>query len=378
MGNKQEGIDMKKIISVICIGFLSVVSCQKAEDGWQGSISSDSGVTVVKNPVDPIYGPDALTLEEELTIGAVDGPEEYMFQQIRSLAVDDNAAIFVLDYGAKNIKYFNKEGEHIRTFSREGQGPGEVELPNALLLSQKGDLYVADMSRLSHFTAEGDFIDSIPLKGMMFIDHIDQNGNFYCLEIDHEKMVYELKKFDPEMTYIRSFGESPLPTVELRKTGKRNAYFSIIRGEIINGNQVLCGHAAKGYILNIFDAKGRLLRRIEKDYNPVPVKQEHKDAVLEDTPNELRETLTFPDHFPPFRIMKADDEGRFYVMTYEKSEDENRSWHDVFDAAGRFITRILLKARPLVIRDNKLYCIEEDEDGYQFVKRYNMIWNFDE
>ena len=366
---------MRKIIIIVCIGVLSIASCKKADDGWPGSISDENGVTVVKNPVEPLYSPDALTLEEDLTIGAVDGPEEYMFQQLRSIAINDDEEIYVLDYGAKNVKIFNTEGEHVRTFSLAGQGPGEVQLPNALLLSPSGDLYVGDMSRLSHFTAEGDFIDSIPLKGMMFIDHIDQNGNFYSLEIDQEKMVYELKKFDPEMNYIRSFGESPLPTVELQKTGKRNAYFSIIRGEIINGDQVLCGHAAEGYMLKILDADGRLLKRIEKDYIPVPVTQEHKDAVLEDTPAQLRETLTFPDHFPPFRIMKADDEGRFYVLTYEKSPDEDRTWHDIFDAEGRFITRVLLKARPLVIKNNKLYCIEEDEDGYQFIKRYKMNWN---
>ncbi|MBU4329134.1 MAG: hypothetical protein KKB53_01370, partial [Acidobacteria bacterium] len=97
---------MKKIIIVICIGFLSFVSCKKAKDGWQGSISIENSVTVVKNPVEPLYGPDALTLEEDLTIGSVEGSEEYMFQQLRSIAVNDDEEIYVLDYGAKNVKIF--------------------------------------------------------------------------------------------------------------------------------------------------------------------------------------------------------------------------------------------------------------------------------
>ena len=47
---------------------------------------------------------------------------------------------------------------------------------------------------------------------------------------------------------------------------------------------------------------------------------------------------------------------------------------DVFDPDGKYIAKISLKSRPYVIKKSKLYTIEEDEEGYQLVKRYRISW----
>jgi hypothetical protein len=36
--------------------------------------------------------------------------------------------------------------------------------------------------------------------------------------------------------------------------------------------------------------------------------------------------------------------------------------------------KIPLKTRPYVLKKRKLYTIEEDEEGYQIVKRYKVTW----
>jgi hypothetical protein len=48
--------------------------------------------------------------------------------------------------------------------------------------------------------------------------------------------------------------------------------------------------------------------------------------------------------------------------------------YDVFDAEGRLIGRIPLMGTPLVMKKGKLYSLEEDEDGFQIVKRYALKW----
>jgi hypothetical protein len=163
--------------------------------------------------------------------------------------------------------------------------------------------------------------------------------------------------------------------VEIRRTGKRRVYFPVIRFDVLSTGQVVCGYADEGYILKIYDDSGKLIKRIEKEYLPVPVTQEDKDIAREEYPERLRDSLFFPDEFPPFIRFKVDDEDLIYVSTYERPPDGDGYYHDVFDQEGKFITRIVLKARPLVIKKNKLYTIEENEDGYQFIKRYRMIWN---
>jgi hypothetical protein len=46
----------------------------------------------------------------------------------------------------------------------------------------------------------------------------------------------------------------------------------------------------------------------------------------------------------------------------------------VFDAKGRFLGATSLADKPLLIKGNHLYSLEEDEEGYQIIKRYTVTW----
>lgn len=72
-----------KIIKVALIIFFifTFFSCTSQKAEWQGSIEVVDGVTIVKNPKEPIYGEDVLSLEEEITIGAKEGDENVAFQR---------------------------------------------------------------------------------------------------------------------------------------------------------------------------------------------------------------------------------------------------------------------------------------------------------
>ena len=75
-------------VFILLIMILST-SCAKQETSWSGTIEEVNGVTVVKNPNEPMYGEEVFIIEEELTIGESEGSEEYMFSEVPSLAVDD-------------------------------------------------------------------------------------------------------------------------------------------------------------------------------------------------------------------------------------------------------------------------------------------------
>ena len=70
---------MKKILLLICI-FSLYLCCSPHKKEWQGTIEEVDGVTVVKNPKEPLYIGDVLELEEDLTIGEkagiIDSPLE--------------------------------------------------------------------------------------------------------------------------------------------------------------------------------------------------------------------------------------------------------------------------------------------------------------
>jgi len=69
---------LKKLAYLIIYFFLFFCcSSQKAE--WQGTIEEVNGVTLVKNPGQPLYGNDVYTIKEELEFGGEGGDEDFFF-----------------------------------------------------------------------------------------------------------------------------------------------------------------------------------------------------------------------------------------------------------------------------------------------------------
>ncbi len=371
MKNKTMAISLVLFLLVL----MTLISCREQKAGWQGTIEEENGITVVRNPEAPLYSEDMFSMEEELAIGEVEGREEYMFQRIFTVAVNEADDIFVLDYQAKHFKIFNKHGQYIKTIGRPGQGPGEFQIPGSLICTNQKEIVVGDVSRLSYFTLEGEFIKNVPIIGAMITTvDIDSSGKILCFDIVMDKGVYELKKFDSDLNYLFSYGSSPLPSTAQRGGG-RDPFFSLLRWDVINGDQIVCGYAVEGYKIKIFDSSGNLIKRIEKDYTPLEVTQRDVDERIVDYRPETKKNLDIPKYFPPFRWMISDDEGRVYVYTYERAPDGEGYYYDIFDAEGKYILKVLFKTRPHEIKKNKFYTIEEDEDGFQYVKRYRMNWN---
>jgi hypothetical protein len=147
----------------------------------------------------------------------------------------------------------------------------------------------------------------------------------------------------------------------------------IISFRINNYDQVICGYP-ENYEINIFDKKGNLTRKIIKDYDPVEITEGEIKEATEGLPQNMK--LSIPKYHFPYRRFTTDDEGRIFVQTYEKTTDGSGYYYDVFDSEGKFIVKIPLKIRPYVLKKKKLYTVEENEDGYLFVRRYEVTWNY--
>lgn len=375
---------MKNKISVFSIVLFLSVSIMLASIGeqkakWKGKIEEENGVKVVKNPKNPIYGEDVFSLEEEISIGEAEGREEYMFSEVQSIATDNDERIYVLDYEENNVKIYNENGEFVKQFGRQGQGPGEFHLPRTVIITNQDEILVQNFRNLAFFSLDGDFKRSLSAAQEPFglgPINVDSDGNItsLCIVRDEKNPRYELKKFDSELKYLYSLGSSPTPNAI--RDGF-NPLFPVLRWNKINRNQIVCGYM-KEYELKIFDAKGNLIRKILKEYTPLKVTQEDVDERLqgEELPPQLKEKMVIPKYHCPFRWMIADDEGRIFVWTYERVDDGEGYYYDVFDAEGKYIVKVPLKSRPFLFKNSKLYTVEEDEDGFQYVKRYKVTWKY--
>ena len=67
--------------------------------------------------------------------------------------------IYILDASDSDIKIFSKSGKYIRTISRKGKGPGELDMPSGMDLF-KDRIYIADKMnrRIQILDKDGDYL----------------------------------------------------------------------------------------------------------------------------------------------------------------------------------------------------------------------------
>jgi hypothetical protein len=97
-------------------------------------------------------------------IGSATGSEEYTFNRVGGMAIATDGTTFVVDAGDQLVKVYSARGAFLRSFGRQGSGPGEFMLPGRIVLS--GDTVIVfdvRQSRVSRFNREGDHISTEPL-----------------------------------------------------------------------------------------------------------------------------------------------------------------------------------------------------------------------
>ena len=372
MKNKTGIISIVLAFSI----FFMFVSCQRQKAEWKGTIEEMDGVTVVKNPKNPMYSEDVFNLEEELALGGADDREEYMFSRIRAVAVGKDERILILDDREAHVKVFDKDGHYLMTIGSPGQGPGELNRPRSISLNQK-ELMIHEVARFSFFSLEGEFMRHQSSKEVWALASImDSAGNIYVTEgfRDPDSPRYLLKKFDPQMSFISQIASSPAPDV----SKSFNPFMPVAHWQIDKDNNIVYGYP-KTYEIQIFDPEGKLIKKIAKDYDPVEIPEEEKKEQkeqLEDIPSQIKIKVEFPKHYSAFYRLCLDDEGKIFVRTWEKEGDEDVYYHDVFDSEGRYIAKVPIRIRAITCKKGKLFSLEEDEEGYQVVKRYKVTWKY--
>jgi len=369
---------IKKPLSILLIApfIIILVSCKNQKTEWKGTIEEVDRATIVKNPKEPMYGEDVFVLEEELSIGEAEGREENMFQQARYIAVDELENIYILDRNAGDIKVFDGRGEYLRTIGRKGQGPGEFILPGQIFIQDRKELLVYDDGdrSFSYFTLDGDFIKSKNISKAEALEvKINSKGDFTFATMGYSKetgnITYRLDLYDKEVNFIKRLDSIP-GTTDHRG---RNLFPPLFSWAIDNNDNIVYGYQ-KEFELQIFNPEGRLTKRILKEHAPVKITEEEINERKKDI--SFGTKLYISEFHPAFRAISTDEEDKIFVMTWEKIEGNNGFYHDTFDSEGRYIAKVAIQGIPRLWKNHKLYTIEEDKEGYQYIKRYKVTWKY--
>ena len=376
-----------KIIRIFIITTLIILACcGREKPSWRGTIKEINGVVFVKNPKTPLYTDKIIDFTEDLRIGSEDGPSEYIFTDIRGIAVNDDENIYVGDYRESHIKVFDKKGKFIQTIGKRGQGPGEIARINFIQITGNNDLMVFDQTsrRIHHYSQDGEFLRAIPIKHPFISLRFDTKEYFYGkVSVNSPKnRTIELIKTDSDFTKIDTIAKVPITLIgQPMLIFDQEIYFQMRYDRcLVYGN-------SEDYEITIKSPDGRILKRISKAYKPVPITRSDKKRIRKETRKEVGpdEKVNFTAHFPAFWSFTIDDQGRIFVRTCSEADwtgyldkwPERANTYDIFDPEGKFIGKFSAEFFPRIWKKGKLYTIEVDEKGFQYVKRYQVDWKID-
>jgi hypothetical protein len=397
---------VRRLSTIVLLAFAFFFLFQCGRKGVQVEKATENGVEVVTNHLEPysLPGvPSTLKLEKVLSIDTEkDEIAKAGLTTMETFAVDSAGNIyFMLVTKSDNFLYkFDRNGKFLTSFGRKGQGPGEFDYGGDLLVDGEDRVIAKDMTKEKFivFGNDGAMIEEIKLdKHRSFVKYLG-----------HKKFLTEWQEDAPEKPVYRNHYCISNDTLsenqefyrfEFDDSSRAPRYRAVGSGFVIGGTDgnIFVGDSTENYAILVFNLEGKLARKIRKAFRPVPVTAEFKTLYRKrqerrgSVGQELLSKVYFPPHLPPFRYLFSDDQGRLYVMTYEREGERNYSY-DIFTSEGVFIGRFELdnvrvnyfegqryndSPMDVLVRGDRLYCLREKDSGFRVLTVYKMRWESD-
>lgn len=417
---------MRKDIKWVALAVMAAcgaTGCSPA-DGPDALTETIGDTTIVRTLSGSVWGAEA-TLVPEVSIGELDGPEEYLFGSVYSIAVDGDGRFFVLDGQAQQIRVYDPEGVHVETVARRGEGPGELRnafsvavLPDGRVLAHEpADMLVkvvgpdpADRVRWQY--PQGAVV--LPVKPL----RTDVSGRILVTaagttpsgDFTQYVIVMGLEGQRLDSLAPPGSGFAP-PSLEVRLPfpmgGRSTASIAVPLTPRHHWTPHPSGHFVTGistrYRFELGHDDGVL--RVERAYDPVATSQAERDYHQELVTERLRRTQpdwswngpAVPDTKPPFRGLVAGRDGRIWMQLWTEARpvvnedhdpDNPRSepvtWvspvrYDVFEPDGVYLGALatpdgflVSPAEPIFDGEN-VWAVTQDALGVQRVVRYRIV-----
>jgi hypothetical protein len=310
---------------------------------------------------------------------------------------DGNIYLMMRDSPGNFIYKYDAVGKFVRSFGRKGQGPGELGYGGNILIDDKGRLIAKDMTEPKYlvFISDGVFVDQVKLGLNVDILKILGNGTFLTLVQESDPVKPVLRNHycigDAKLKSNREFYEFEFDDQRAARIVPGGSAIMIGASD----ENIFVGDSRDGYVIRVFDLSGKLVRKIRKEFRPARPSAEYKAVrrrryeKMGANGAEILSKLSFPAHFPPFRFLFTDDEGRLFVMTNER-EGDRTYLYDIFSKDGVFIGRCRLdnvqvrffegwrltdSVLDVQVQGDRLYCLREKDGGYITLTAYRMKWN---
>ncbi|HOJ25715.1 MAG TPA: 6-bladed beta-propeller [Candidatus Saccharicenans sp.] len=369
-------ISLSIMVTTLALAFSS--RAYSAAENIKASPADKTDVQIIENKAKP-SGPEKLILTKEITIGKLQEGGS-IFNGLGGAEVTSDGRIIALDSKDKKIKIFDAAGQKIKEFGQEGQGPGEWTSPIVLQLISDREIMVSDAGnrKLVYLDLEGKMLKEVSYaKKLAMMKIIDAGGQYVGCEMGMEgnSIAYTIAKYDAEFNQLFKIETLLMP---VPVSGTRINPFDIIYDFCLDNRGNIIYSSKSGYEIKYYTPSGQLFRILRKEYKPEPLTEKEKEEMLKQMPQNaginFRELFDFPATYPAVSSFFVDEKDRLYVRTNEKGKTKDSYFIDIFSPEGKFIYRCELVGTPFLMKNGKLYTEEKDEEGYQYICRYQATW----
>ena len=301
----------------------------------------------------------------DLSIKSNEADEARSFLSVEGIAADSKGNIYALASREYRVQVYGPNGEYLWTIGKKGQGPGEFEMPVAIVMDNDDRLCVFDFMKSAFivFDPQGKYLKNISTKGK-YLDVanrivIDSGGHFIIGYDSVPEESFKISRFDKkfdgvEHLYIKT-GVSSL----LRKPGGyvTQAPFApeVVWAMDEKGYLYICYN--NSYEIEVYSPGRELLRTISRKTVPDRVTKTEIDDILK----RSRGLLTVGD-FPKYKPVLSRlfvVAGRLFVLV--KRIEQAYVFH-VYDRDGSFVEEINLDFQPWVWKNGHVYTMKMSRD----------------
>ncbi len=426
----------------LAAALIGLTACARPDATPPEFTTTDSaGVTIVRNGATGALPQHVLDSPRvSLRIGTVEGEPELQFFRLWSMAVDAEDNIYAADAGHAEVRVFVAAGRFVRRIGRRGQGPGEFAFPSMIHVT--GDTVVVmdgQLRRMTAFTRAGDVLTTwslnVPGSPVRVSPVAPVPGGWLAWSMRTEGWSYV-----PGVTRRDTIRVVRIPDMQaaldaLARAGRTadppahvwTDFFSWERGRIVGTRTPIFESAipplwepepvyaidargffhfspAANYLIESYDPSGKLVRRLTREYTPVPITEamvaRYRDKVrahwdtasmLGEAPagkynDEIRATFEHVPTLPPIGRLLVSSAGALWVERIDLVPDpvvlvwtrgpsaQRVSKWDVFDPAGRLLGTVTLPPgfSPRAVGEDWVLGILRDELDVQYVARLEI------
>lgn len=258
---------------------------------------------------------------------------------------EDRIYIVENDSTAHLYKLDSTEATYVKTFGRDGQGPGEFAFMYRIRVLDD-HLDVSGLNKLARFSLDGEYIDEVKVTVDMFKGGIYQIGENYVvriLQFSPNETMQIIHLYDKDFKLIKEIGTLKEP----RGFEKINIVSDVFSPRVAD-DHIFVISSGKESIVTIYDQHGNQQEEILLPLEPIKLTDNLKEAIikplredpqLRDRWSSFEKRIYFPDKTPGLDYFDIVD-GKFIARTYKYKQDSVE--FVVIDQQGQELQRMFL------------------------------------